>query len=201
MSARYDGNPPSPPYLLVCNHLSFLDIFVLAARLGCVFVSRGDLAGWPVFGYIASTMDTLYIDRERVRDTVRVNREIQEVLARGAGVVIFPESRVAQENTVLPFKAALLEPAVAAHMPVYWAALRYATRDAGARRPEDVLIWKDGVSFFRHYLDVAGLARSEVRVAFGESPVHARDRRELAAELQRRVAEHFVPVGLSAGER
>jgi 1-acyl-sn-glycerol-3-phosphate acyltransferase len=70
------GQPPAPPFLLVTNHLSYIDIILLASQLGCTFISRHDLAGWPVIGHLTTKMGTIYIDRNARKDVMRVSEEI-----------------------------------------------------------------------------------------------------------------------------
>lgn len=66
------GLPPKAPFLLVANHLSYLDVVILAARLEAVFVAKQEVANWPVIGRLASLMDTIFVDRNAPRDTIRV---------------------------------------------------------------------------------------------------------------------------------
>ena len=176
------GRQPVPPFFMVSNHLTFLDVFVLASELGCVFVSNEDLAGWPLFGYMAKQMNTIFIDRAKRRDAVRVNRLIGGALEEGHGVVIFPEGGVSQTGELMPFKAALLDPPARLGLPVHYAAIEYRT-PPGSPPASEMAIWKHGVNFFRHYLALAALPYFEVWVTFGNAPVVGRDRRELALAL------------------
>lgn len=190
---RVEGRAPEAPYFLVSNHLSFFDIWLLASQLGCVFVSRGDLAHWPLLGYVAREMNTIFIDRERLKDTVRVNQLLAEVMKEGYGVAIFPESGVSQKGTVLPFKPALLESAVQAKLPVHYAIVRYTTPE-GCPPASEVSVWKEGVSFFRHFINVASLPHSVATLTFGEVPILGDDRKVLAAELCEAVRARFTPL-------
>src|SRR4029079_551086 len=72
LRVRPRGTPPEPPFLLVANHLSYVDIPVLASRLGCVFVSKAEVRGWPLLGPICRTLGTIFIDREARRAIPRV---------------------------------------------------------------------------------------------------------------------------------
>jgi 1-acyl-sn-glycerol-3-phosphate acyltransferase len=188
-----EGAPPKPPYILVANHTTFFDVFVLASRLGCVFVARSDTEHWPVVGYMVKHLNTIFIDRERMRDTLRVNALIKGALEEGNGVVIFPEGGVSQENRVLPFKAALLQTPADLGMPVHYATLHYET-PPGTRPASEVAIWRDGVSFPQHYFGFASLPYVEVTIRFGDAPVLATDRKMLANTLHEKIAADFVPL-------
>lgn len=193
MRVEVRGAAPEPPFFLVCNHLTFLDVFVLASQLGCVFVSRDDLARWPVFGYVVRHMNTIFINRERLRDTVRVNELLTDAMNDGFGVVVFPESQVSTEGVVLPFKPALLQPAVELGMHVHYATVHYRTPE-GSPPASEIVVWHDGVSFFGHYLDVAGLPRCDAILTFGDTPIPGGDRKALAEDLHAAVRAQFVPL-------
>jgi 1-acyl-sn-glycerol-3-phosphate acyltransferase len=193
MRVNVVGHAPDPPFFLVSNHLSFLDVFLLASQLGCVFVSKADLAQWPVFGFIARSMNTLFIDREKIRDTARVNDEIKAVLEHGTGIAIFPESVVSQENRILPFKPALLQSAVELNTPVHFACIRYET-PAGSPPASEVAVWRDGVSFLEHFLGLAALPYYTATVTFGDTPISGTDRKQLAEDLHQAVSNLFNPL-------
>ena len=59
-----EGDPPLEG-LVVSNHLSYLDVLVYSSLLPCLFVSKQEVSGWPVFGRFATMAGTLYVDRER----------------------------------------------------------------------------------------------------------------------------------------
>ncbi|MFA6241089.1 MAG: lysophospholipid acyltransferase family protein, partial [Candidatus Hydrogenedentales bacterium] len=194
MKLEVRGTPPTPPFYLVSNHLSYIDVLVLARTAGCTFVSRADVAQWPVIGFIARMMDTAFIDRTRVRDTKRVNDIIAAKLDKGYGVHMFAESRISQDAQVHPFKPPLLEPAVQKGCAVHYAAISYST-PVGSPRAADVIVWKDGVSFMGNMVNVLSLPGFSAIVSFGDEPIQGGDRKELADKLYRAVLERFTPVG------
>ena len=92
------------PYrgLLVCNHLSYVDVLVLAATTPCVFVSKCEVRRWPVFGWFASLAGTLFLRREKRSDVARMTLEMGRVLDEGELVVLFPKARVPMEARCYP---------------------------------------------------------------------------------------------------
>ncbi|MCP4642704.1 MAG: 1-acyl-sn-glycerol-3-phosphate acyltransferase [bacterium] len=190
---RTHGNAPLPPFFSVSNHLTNLDLVLLASVTGCVLVSRADVAQWPVIGFMARTMDTIFVDRSRRRDTVRVNELIGAAMDRGDGVHVFAESRIAQDGEVHPFKPSLLEPAVQMGVPVHYAALSYRVPE-GWPPAREVLIWRDGMSFGTNILNILRMPHLDATVVFGDAPIPGTDRKELAEELYQAVAECFVPL-------
>lgn len=194
MRLEVKGAAPEPPFYLVTNHLSYVDVLVLARTAGCVYVSRADVAQWPVIGFIARMMNTCFIDRARVRDTKRVNDLIAGLLDKGYGVHMFAESKIAQDAQVHPFKPPLLEPAVQKGCAVHYAAISYST-PVGSPRAAEVIVWKDGVSFVGNLINVLGLPGFSAVISFGDKPIQGGDRKELADKLYRAVLERFTPVG------
>ncbi len=182
----------SPPFLLVSNHLSMMDVFLLASQFGCIFVSRADLADWPVFGFIARQGSTLFIDRQNRRDIHRVGEEIAAALAQGHGVSLFPEGGVSTDAEVHDFKPALLEPAVRGGLPVHYASITYETFEGGPS-PREALVWGNDMGLFGHFFAVATLPRFKAIVTVGAEPIFARDRKFLADSLCAAVRESFVP--------
>ena len=97
---RHDGGLPGN-VLIVANHISWLDIFVLNALQPARFIAKADLKRWPVVGRLIANVGTLFIERERRRDTHTVNRHTVEALARGDLVAVFPEGTTSDGTGLL----------------------------------------------------------------------------------------------------
>lgn len=188
-----NGTPPTAPFMQVSNHLTYIDMVMMWAQLGCSFVSRDDLQHWPVMGSMSKNLNTLFINREDRRDTKRVNAMLAEAYDKGIGMHIFVEGRISQDGDVAEFKAPLLEPAVAKGVPVHYAALSYRSPE-GHPPAKDVVVWKAGVTLFRNILNILALPRLEATVSFGPEPMTAPDRKTLAAKLREGVIHEFIPL-------
>lgn len=187
------GKPPAAPFLLVANHLSYVDIVVLASRAEGVFVARGDLSGWPILGRLSRSVDTLYVDRENRRDLPRIGASMEAMMREGRGVYLFPEGTSTGGKTILPFKPGILELAARNSIPVWYAAISYATPPGAAPASQAVCWWGD-MTFFRHLVNLTRLPGFEARVSFGDAPLRDPDRKSLAANLRREVLRRFIPV-------
>lgn len=186
------GEPPERPALLVSNHLGYLDIPVLAAVTGAVFVSKAEVARWPVVGPLAKTMGTIFLNRERKRDLPAVNEAIGAAHGVGERVVFFPEGTSSPGAELLPFRPSLLAPAADRGLPVHYALLRYDTTELDPPASEAVCWWGD-MTFGAHVLGLLGLKRIEARVEFGPEPVVERDRKLLAEKLWHAIHAKFIP--------
>ncbi len=181
------GQPPvRGPLLLVANHLSWLDILVLHAARHCRFVSKSEVHHWPLIGTLAGGAGTLFIERERRRDAMRVVHHMAESLRAGDIVAIFPEGTTTDGRELLPFHANLIQAAVSAQAPVQPVGLRFVDAASGQDSTAPLYIGDDTLvgSIWR---TLAGPPFVAV-VRFGE-PQHAegRDRRRWAAELREAV--------------
>jgi 1-acyl-sn-glycerol-3-phosphate acyltransferase len=171
--------------LLISNHVSYLDILLLSSLTPSVFVAKREVKSWPVMGMLARLGGTVFIDRQRRLHVGEVNDEIQNALADGALVVVFPEGTSSDGKTILPFKSSLLEPATQQKHPLTISCIRYtlADGDAGA----EVCYWGDAV-FLPHLLNL--LSKHSVRATVRFAPVasHSTDRKELAQQLHAAVS-------------
>lgn len=131
-----------PGSMLVANHVSWLDIFVINAALPTAFVSKEEVRRWPVIGWLSAKNDTVFLKRGSRGHARLINQEIADLLASGKHVGVFPEGTTTDGTHVLHFHAALIQPAIAAGRPVVPAALSYwepdGTRSLAARYDGDV---------------------------------------------------------------
>ena len=117
--------------LIVANHISFIDIFVINALVPVTFVAKSEVARWPLIGWLTSRTDNLFIERGRRGAAHLTQQAMRTVLSDGRRLVLFPEGTTTCGDKVLPFHAALLQSAVDSEVPVTCVALGY--RDAGGR--------------------------------------------------------------------
>jgi 1-acyl-sn-glycerol-3-phosphate acyltransferase len=128
------GEPPlQGPLLVVCNHISWLDILVLNAAQPTRFVSKADVRAWPILGALITGAGTLYIERESRRDAMRVVHQMADALRAGDMLSVFPEGTTGDGRELLPFHANLLQAAIAVNVSVLPVALRFTERDSGQR--------------------------------------------------------------------
>jgi 1-acyl-sn-glycerol-3-phosphate acyltransferase len=174
--------------LLVANHVSWLDI--LAVHAVCPrarFVSKSDVRHWPLLGWLIGAVGTLFIERERKRDALRVVHQVAAALQAGETVAVFPEGTTGDGRTLLPFHANLLQAAIVSAVPVQPVALRYT---------EPGLDWSPTVSWLGattlvHSVWAIACAHGvQVRVCAlpARASAHA-DRRALAQRLHDDIAQ------------
>ena len=177
------GTPPAHgPVLVVCNHLSWLDIVAIHAARHVRFVSKASVRHWPVIGTLSTGAGTLYIERERRRDAVRVVHHMTEALRAGDIIAVFPEGTTSDGHGLLPFHANLLQAAISAGAPVQPAALRFA--DAASGQNSDAPRYVDDDSLLASLWNTLKAPPLLAIVHFGEAqPSTGRDRRGWAKSL------------------
>lgn len=186
---------PRRPVLYVANHLSYLDIVVLASVLSANFVSKAEVADWPVIGLMARLNDTLLIDR-RVRGMRAQCAMLRRHLEKGYSLILFPEGTSGDGNTMLPFRSSLFDVAAATHdgAPVWVQPVTLAyTRLNGcpvARWQRPYFAWYGEMPLAKHMWCCLGLGRTGVDLIFHE-PVRLADfpsRKALASHCEEQVA-------------
>ena len=156
---QVEGSVSPGGVLLAANHVSWLDITVLHAVVPHArFVSKADIQSWPLLSRLADAADTLYLERARKRDALRVVHLLAEALVAGQTIAIFPEGTTSDGQGLLPFHANLFEAAIATSTPVQPVALRFSD----ARGP---------VSAAVEFVGATTLVASVWRVACGDGLV------------------------------
>jgi 1-acyl-sn-glycerol-3-phosphate acyltransferase len=126
------GSPPTydlRPLMIVANHVSWVDIFAIDAVVPVRFVAKSQVRRWPLVGWLSARAGTIFIDRARRQDTLRVNGLIAQALRAGDLFAVFPEGTTSDGSTLLKFHSSLLEPALEAGAAVQPVALRYERED------------------------------------------------------------------------
>jgi 1-acyl-sn-glycerol-3-phosphate acyltransferase len=177
------GATPALPggALLVCNHVSWLDIYLIFAARRVHFVSKAEVRAWPVAGWLARKTGTLFIERGRRADTARINAEMRSLMQGGAWVAVFPEGTTSDGRGLRRFLPSLLQPAVELNRPIVPAALRYRTL-AGEYSPVPAYI--DEISMWQSLKNIVGEPGLIAELQFGEPILPNGHRRDLAAQAE-----------------
>ncbi len=193
MEIEVIGAPPKPPFFLVSNHLSYVDIAALRSVVEGVFVAKMEVSQWFLAGRIVRDMGVVFIDRKNRRDIPRAGEEIIRKLNEGEGVIVFPEGTSTKGEDILPFNSSFLEFAARTDLPVSYVSITYRTPE-GEEPASKMVCWWEDISFFAHLFRLLTVKRFTAILDFGEEPIVNPDRKQLASELRNRVREKFIPV-------
>ncbi len=183
--------------LMVANHVSWLDIPALHASAPRMrFVSKSNIAHWPLLGRLARAGGTLFIERERKRDALRVVHEVADALRQADAVAVFPEGTTGAGHGVLPFHANLLQAAITTATAVQPIVLRYSEPgmavSSAAQYINDTTLGESLMKVCR----ARGLV-VDVRFLVAE-PAGELDRRTLAEVLRERIAAELQAIDKAA---
>jgi 1-acyl-sn-glycerol-3-phosphate acyltransferase len=185
--------------LLVTNHISWLDVFVLNAIIPMRFVAKSEVRSWPVFGWLCAQAGTLFIERGKARDAARLNLQLVELLQAGECLAIFPEGTTTDGSLVAHFHASLLQPVIDAGTALHPVAIRYQDAD-GTRSTAAAYI--DELSFAASLWNILSTPELHVRlIATPALGTQDTDRRTLARlahgqichALQQAESQNFHP--------
>ncbi|GGT00457.1 1-acyl-sn-glycerol-3-phosphate acyltransferase [Streptomyces tanashiensis] len=186
---RYEGTADAVtgPLLVVANHVSWLDIPLVAAVLPGRMVAKTEVRRWPVLGTLAALGGTLFIDRDRLRALPATVRAMSGVLADGGRVVVFPEGSTWCGRARGRFRPAAFQAALDSGSAVLPVRLDYGPTGAAAYVGDDPL----GASLWR--VVTARRMVASIRILDPISSIQYPDRRALAAAAERAVARPTVP--------
>ena len=172
--------------MLVANHVSWLDIYALNTVYPARFVSKSEVRGWPVAGWLAYKTGTFFIDRAKRHDTARVNHDMSAALSNGGCVAVFPEGTTSNGTLLRAFHASLLQPAVHSQSRVWPVAIRYAHADGSLNTAP---AYADEISFGVSVLQILNQPEIHVELDFSEPiAAHGKTRRELARQTEHVIA-------------
>lgn len=199
----------APGVLLVANHVSWIDIFVINAAVPAAFVSKEEVRRWPVIGWLAWKNDTVFLRRGSRGHARLINEEIAGILEQGKVVAVFPEGTTTDGRSLLHFHAALLQPALAAGRPVLPAAISYwelnGERSLAPRYDGDISLGQCTTAILKRRRIIARLVTTPLRGTHGEDrkqvAAAAREAIALAAGLPLASNPPETPAGLPAVQR
>ena len=195
---RSEGQPLPRHVLFLANHLSWLDILVLAGASGTAFVAKDDVARWPVVGWLARLNDTVFIARA-ARAAVKDQADaLRRALAAGKPVALFPEGTTEGGMDILPFRASLL---ASLFPPLPGVLVQPVALDYGAAGHDLAWIGEETApANARRILSRKGHVPVTVRFLAPVDPAAAGDRKALAERARAEIVEALggAPSGAAA---
>lgn len=155
--------------LMVCNHMSYLDMIVLAASEPSVFVTSVDMGQVFFLGTMAEIGGSLFVER---RHRLRIGHDIsqiEEALAAGFDVTLFPEGTSGDGAGVLPFKRSLLTAALNSGTPVTPVTLKYfeVNGEPFSAGNHNLVCWYGDHSFFPHFFRLLSVRSVRAKITYG----------------------------------
>jgi 1-acyl-sn-glycerol-3-phosphate acyltransferase len=191
MRVRVEGEPLPRNVLFVANHLSWLDILILAYASGTAFVAKDDVARWPVVGWLAGLNKTVFVART-ARSAVKDQADaLRGALASGLPVALFPEGTTDGGMEILPFRASLL---ASLFPPLPGVKVQPVALDYGAAGHDLAWIGEETApANARRILSRKGTVPVAVRFLAPIDPSRVGDRKVLAQQARGEILEALGP--------
>jgi 1-acyl-sn-glycerol-3-phosphate acyltransferase len=180
---------PNAPYLLASNHISWLDIHAINTFKPTRFVAKSEVESWPIFGWMAKQLGTIFIKRGHSRNAAEVVKQMTQILKTDS-ICIFPEGTSTEGISVKPFKANLFESAVMSDSPVYSLAIQYFDISTGLR--SDVAAFVGDMGLLESMSKILNHRKLRIELRFlspsEAMPKPSRDRKWLAIHSQEQIS-------------
>lgn len=195
------------PTLFVANHVSWLDIIILGSVLKrSSFVAKSEISEWGLVGYLTKLHRTLFVNRERKGDSGRQVSQMMHHLAKGNGLILFPEGTSTLGQRVDPFKSSLFgvvemaEKKLGTAIPVQPISIAYTAMDGLPliRQKRPLIAWVGDMELLNHAQNIFDSGSIDVTLVFHDPLTleQSNNRKQLSRE-----AEQAVAKGLDAALR
>jgi 1-acyl-sn-glycerol-3-phosphate acyltransferase len=172
--------------LIIANHISWLDVFVMSSVLPMRFVAKSEVRSWPFIGWLCARAQTIFIERNKRSDTVRTNIQAVAHLRHGNCMAIFPEGTTSDGTEVTHFHASLLQPAIDSHTSIYPVAIYYHD---STNKPNFDAAYIDEMTFVESMWKILSSRDLHVRLTTTDAlSTQVDNRRVLALEAHRRIS-------------
>jgi 1-acyl-sn-glycerol-3-phosphate acyltransferase len=198
------------PLLILSNHVSWLDICVIAALAPVVFVAKSEVRRWPVFGWLAKLQRTVFIERQRRQKIGAATREIAGRLLGGDAVVLFAEGTSSDGTRILPFRSALIgavhhalgkdtQHTAITVQPMSLAYVGFGGLPVGRALRERVA-WYGDADLIPHFIGILASGAIDITVTWGEARAYdmSADRKQIARNAELAV-RRMTSAALRAG--
>lgn len=172
--------------LIVSNHVSWMDIFVINSWQACHFVAKSDIRSWPIAGWLSAQAGTIFLARGKQRDVRRIYEGLVHQLRDNKRIAFFPEGTTAAQGTLLPFHANLFEAAIEAQVPILPFAVRYVDQSGELHSAADFIGEMTFAESMKLILKAGGM-RAEL-IQLPSIPTEGAHRREVAQRAREVVA-------------
>ena len=164
--------------IFASNHISYLDIPVIGSVLKVSFVAKGEVAKWPVFGYLSKLQQTAFVSRSK--STLGHDKNnLETMLKDGRSMVIFPEGTSTDGRTVVPFKSSLFSVALADDgtdiwlQPITLSLISVNGQDPADQTVRDLYAWHGDMTLNPHLAGFGKISGATIKITFHE-PIRAR---------------------------
>lgn len=175
------------PLLLISNHFSYLDVFVLGSLVGQRFTPKSDVASWPIIGFFCKITGCIFIDRRPSRTKENMHK-LEDAIKQSSVISLFPEGTTNDGTALLPFKSSYFSIAENHDVAIQPVSISYThlNGEPVTLRNRHIIGWYGDMEFFPHFIEYLKQPSLYVNVIF-HAPLNGKNfstRKEMAAYCQ-----------------
>ncbi len=155
-----EGELPEQPSILMGNHRSYVDAILIPAKRPVAFVARIESKSWPIIGWSANTLHTIWVQRKSKESRKETREQVKQRLREGFGIVIFPEGTTHKGPDLLEYRPSMFYISAEGGFPITPIAIEYRDPD---------FAWVNKQMFIPHAWKHFGKKHIDVRVSIGET--------------------------------
>lgn len=174
---KKNERPNLDKFLLMPNHRSYIDIFLMAAYSPSVFVAKAEIKKWPILGQSIKATKAILVKRNEMKSLIDTMKKIRQSVEQGISVTIFPEGTTSLGPALLPFKSGTFKIAAEINAPIIPCAISYLDKDDA---------WVSTDTFVAHFFRQWWKPISKVEVRFGE-PISGNEVTELKNKVKKAI--------------
>jgi len=188
-------------YVIIANHVSYVDGIVLGSIFPIVFVSKKEVRRWPIVGQWNILCGTIFIDRQHKEQVGQLVQEMSRKLKQEANILLFPEGTSTNGERLLPFQTVPLAAPLRSRSIIVPATIAYRSIDDRLVSADnrDLIYWYGEMDFITHFWKLLSLRGVEVLVAIQPKvecfryPDNSLGRKKLAEDCYNRVLGRVTP--------
>jgi 1-acyl-sn-glycerol-3-phosphate acyltransferase len=180
------GGQSADHALIIANHVSWLDIFVINSWQACHFVAKADIRSWPIAGWLSAQAGTIFLARGKQREVRRIYEGLVQQLKQNKRIAFFPEGTTGAQGGLLPFHPNLFEAAIEAQVPILPFAVRYVDAQGQLHSAADFIGEMTFAESMKLILQAGGLTAELIQLP--SVPTEGAHRRDVAQQARAVVA-------------
>lgn len=180
--------------LILSNHLSYLDILIIASRFPSTFITSFEVRNTKFLGTLSSFAGSIFVDRTNPGNIRNEINEIKGLLIDDIQMVLFPEATSSNGDTVLPFRSGLLECIANTEKKILLISLNYKKLNNRpiSEQNRDLLCWYGDMPFFPHLTKLLMQGRILVYLSVIVNLSPSGKRKEIANTAHRLIKETYL---------
>lgn len=169
--------PETPHFILMPNHRSYVDIFIVAAFTPAAYVAKSELKTWPLLKLGVKLSNSIFVSRTELQSRISTMHKIKASVSKKIPVALFPEGTTTKGPLTKPFKNGSFKIAADTNIPVIPMAIHF---------PDEKDAWIDDDTFVGHFFRQMSKPVTKVYIKYGE-PLQNEDYKVLQNETKKSI--------------